>query len=81
MANKFAADLAIIRGYLKTAEMQSKSRVDMRELAKGITTEEEHKDTVGDNPRIFTGIALDHLHEVPDYYTKLRKYVDKNDSK
>ena len=43
--------------------------VDPNELAMGIKVEMEH--TI--NPDVAKKIALDHLAEIPDYYTRLAK--------
>ena len=43
--------------------------VDPKELAMGIKVEKEHTD----NPVLAKRIALDHLAEIPDYYTRLDK--------
>ena len=52
------------------------SKFDAEELALGIKTEKEH---TGD-ARTAKSIAKDHLSEVPDYYSKLKK-VEKNPTK
>ena len=52
--------------YMK--EGQNKT-FDEKELAMGIEVEYEHTD----NPIIAERIALDHLTEIPDYYTRLKK--------
>lgn len=49
------------------------NEVDINELSEGIKVEAEHSDTVGDDPLIHAKIALDHLKELPDYYTKLKE--------
>ena len=43
--------------------------VDPDELAMGIQVEYEHTD----NKDLARKIALDHLAEIPDYYTRLKK--------
>ena len=43
--------------------------VNQKELAMGIEVEYEHTS----NKRIATRIALAHLKEIPDYYTRLKK--------
>ncbi len=48
---------------------KKESDFDARELAMGIEVEAEH--TV--NKQIAKKIALDHLAEIPDYYTRLAK--------
>lgn len=47
----------------------SKDKADQEELKKGIKVESEHTSDIG----IATKIALDHLAETADYYTKLQK--------
>lgn len=42
---------------------------DPKELAMGIEVEHEHSDV----PQIQRKIALDHLAEIPDYYTRLKE--------
>ena len=42
---------------------------DPKELAMGIEVEKEHID----NDDIVKKIAIDHLAEIPDYYTRLKK--------
>jgi len=44
-------------------------KVDPKELKMGIDVEKEHTD----NPELARRIALDHLAEIPDYYTRLDK--------
>lgn len=43
--------------------------VDAQELKWGIEIEKEHAEDIG----VRTRISLDHLAEIPDYYTRLRK--------
>ena len=45
-----------------------------KQLKIGTEVEMEHTD----DPKVARKIALDHLAEVPDYYTKLLKYVEGN---
>jgi hypothetical protein len=47
--------------------------VSLEELAMGIEIEKEHADTVGIDLEKFAQIALDHLKELPDYYTRLKQ--------
>ena len=47
----------------------TRADVDQHELAMGIRVEHEH---TGDE-KIAEQITLDHLAEVPDYYTKLKR--------
>lgn len=44
-------------------------KVDPKELAMGLEVEKEHTD----DPDLTQKIALDHLAEIPDYYTRLDK--------
>ncbi len=48
------------------------SEVDPKELAMGNKVEMEHTSF----PAIATRIALSHLKEIPDYYTRLKKMED-----
>jgi hypothetical protein len=43
------------------------------EFSRGYTVEKEHKAVTKGNPVLTAKIVLDHLREVPDYYTKLVK--------
>lgn len=45
----------------------TEDEVDAKELAKGVKVEKEHTT----NAHLAKRIALDHLAEMPDYYTKL----------
>jgi hypothetical protein len=70
----------LIRSYLKLAE-EAKGPVDPSQVLKATReVEVEHARTVGYNKATEAGIAADHLQEDPDYYKKLKKYVepDKN---
>lgn len=51
----------------------SKEKFSFSEWLDGINHELEHKDTVNDSPGTVANIALDHLREDPEYYTKLSK--------
>lgn len=51
--------------------MAEKLGVDAGELAQGIEVEKEHSDTVGGDIKTIIAIAVDHLAEDPEYYTKL----------
>lgn len=53
----------------------SEEGVDPKELEMGIKVEMEHTD----DPVIAKKIALDHLSELPDYYTRLKKMESKNE--
>ena len=45
--------------------------VSLDEFAKGIKVELEHKDVTKGNLTLTGKIALAHLYEIPDYYTRL----------
>jgi len=48
------------------------SRISLEELTLGVNEELEHEDTLGTADIVtMAGIALDHLKEDPQYYTKL----------
>ena len=48
--------------------------INLDQLRMGMEHEQEHADVIGnDNPVALAKIALDHLREIPDYYTKLIK--------
>lgn len=47
--------------------------VDPKELKMGIEIEKEHSKVVKGDPKKIRQIALDHLKELPDYYTRLKK--------
>jgi len=66
LASKFAAFL--VGGRAKEKGM-TKDKVDPKELAKGIEVEMEHID----DKEVAERIALDHLAEFGDYYTRLVK--------
>jgi len=51
---------------------------DFNQFVLGMNTELEHQD-VTDGSLVKTAmIAAAHLREVPDYYTKIKKYVETN---
>jgi len=50
----------------------TEDEVDAEQLAMGIKVEAEHTD----NEEVAKKIALDHLAEIPDYYTRLKKMED-----
>lgn len=64
-------------------ELAEHFKVDITELEEqfkmGIEVEKEHL-TDGDDIAMAEKIAMDHLHEVPDYYDKLKKVEKKNAS-
>lgn len=47
--------------------------VDLEEFRMGLEAESEHADVTGGNAIMTALIALAHLREMPDYYTRLRK--------
>lgn len=62
-------DLARHHGAVKPREIQKMIRSLTQELNMGIKVELEHTE----NQKIAREIALDHLMEHPDYYTRLQK--------
>ena len=62
-----------LKQYLETGEAEKKNftekDADPKEFELGIKIELEHTD----NRAIAKEIALDHLAEIPDYYTRLAK--------
>lgn len=47
------------------------NKIPVREFHKGIATEFEHADVIGTDAITAGKIALAHLKELPDYYTRL----------
>ena len=47
--------------------------INKEEFKKGLTVEQEHIDVTQNDPNITGQIALAHLQEIPDYYTRLAK--------
>ena len=47
-------------------------KIDAHELQKGIEVEWEHRKTVGNKLETIAKIALDHLKERKDYYSRLK---------
>lgn len=67
--------LGSILGYGKAKEKNiTEKDVDKKELEMGMKVEMEHTN----NKAIAKRIALDHLAEMPDYYTKLAKMEGEN---
>lgn len=54
------------------------SGIDMREFLMGMRVEQEHDVITHGDPHLIAQIAIDHLREIPDYYSKLKKYVENN---
>ena len=55
--------------YFSLDELATKHKVKKDQLKKGIEVEKEHTT----DEKVAAKIALDHLAEDPDYYTKLTK--------
>lgn len=70
---QFSLDFA--KNYIK----QHKLKVDLNEFHMGLNVELEHgakslkTNVTNDNPHMTAQIALAHLNEFPDYYTRLKK--------
>jgi len=47
-------------------------RVSFDEFAMGMQEELEHRDITGGDPVLTARIAMAHLKELPDYYTRLK---------
>jgi hypothetical protein len=47
-------------------------KVNIHELRRGIEVEHEHKNVIGNSMSASAKVALAHLKEYPDYYTRLR---------
>ena len=73
---------------LKISKIAKKAKIDikkydMKELVMGYKVEKEHgsvnpeTNVTNDDEVMTLKIALAHLNEIPDYYTKLKKYVEK----
>jgi hypothetical protein len=67
-----------IRNYIKLAKDDEPTlqEINKSELAKGLRVEKEHNQITHGNKPMEAMIAMDHLQEVPDYYSKLKKYVE-----
>ena len=53
------------------AEVPEAADVNIDELKKGLEIEQEHADVTGGCPLMTAKIAISHLKEIPDYYTRL----------
>ena len=53
--------------------------IDLNEFTEGLGEEREHAETVGNDLDTMARIALDHLKEDPQYYTKLKETFSKFD--
>ncbi len=50
------------------------TKYDLKELQMGMNTEQEHAESLGDSSwTTMARIAIDHLDELPDYYTRLKE--------
>lgn len=62
------------------------SEFDIKELIIGMDVELEHgsvndkTDVTGDDPELTFKIVMAHMHEMPDYYTKLKAMEDKKEN-
>lgn len=54
----------------------SRLNITGRALAEGMNVEAEHRDITHCDPRLAARIALAHLRERPDYYRRLKRYVE-----
>jgi nucleotidyltransferase/DNA polymerase involved in DNA repair len=62
--------------------LAKKANVDPKQLRMGIEQEKEHAKTLGSSDiRLLAKIAIDHLKEVPDYYTKIQQIEKNNERK
>lgn len=52
-------------------------KIKLSEFKKGLVVEQEHKDVTKGSGLTTAKIALAHLKEMPDYYTKLAKMEKK----
>jgi hypothetical protein len=53
--------------------LRAYGRVNLEEFRKGLEVEQEHRSLTGGDLMVAGQIALDHLRELPDYYTRLAK--------
>jgi len=58
---------------MKAIKKCGKLYIDPKELAMGMKTELEHKDVTGGDPKLTKKIAMAHLKEMPDYYSRLKE--------
>lgn len=75
---KFGADGELIPG--GRAEGRSPGDFDKSQIEMGMKVEQEHLESGGyseeESKALATEIAMDHLAEIPDYYTRLKKMED-----
>jgi hypothetical protein len=48
------------------------NKVDLEQLRMGIAVESEHRQVVGNSMTAWAKVALAHLHEYRDYYSRLK---------
>lgn len=56
-----------------------KIKIIPSEKKMGMKVEREHNDVTHGDPKLVEKIVMAHLKEVPDYYTKLKEIVEKED--
>ena len=52
------------------------NKVNYDQFCQGMKVEQEHKDITKGDDKMTAKIALAHLREIPDYYTRLEKMED-----
>lgn len=74
---------ALLKKAVDSIVKKYKDKIRPDQLVAGIGVEREHSGRRGsdtrvipDKPKYEAKIALAHLKEIPDYYTKLKKYVE-----
>lgn len=50
--------------------------IPVRSLLEGMNVEREHRDVTRCSPTLSAKIALSHLRERPDYYRRLKRFVE-----
>jgi hypothetical protein len=66
--------------YNAAEKLGVKGQVDIEELRKGMEVEQEHSKSLGKGDKLtLAKIAIDHLNELPDYYTRLDKMEKKSE--
>lgn len=53
-------------------------KVDLVQLKMGIAVEREHRNIIGNSLTMAAKVALAHLREIPDYYSRLKIAESKN---
>jgi hypothetical protein len=48
------------------------TKVDLKQLRMGIAVEREHRNIIGNSLTLAAKVALAHLKELPDYYSRLK---------